>query len=68
MNAYFMSAVIDAISGQHVEGGMGNVNDTGHAEDQRKPDSQKGVHTPINQTAYDYVQYHKASGACSHLE
>ena len=51
-----MGDKIDAVSSHHVEGGVGDVYDTGDAEDQRKPDSEKGEYAPTDETAYDDVQ------------
>jgi hypothetical protein len=47
---------VDTVSGQHVEGSMGDVYDAGDTKDKRKPDGKKGEYTPADQTAHDDVQ------------
>ena len=51
----FTGQVIDAVSGDHVEGGVGDVDDAGHPEDQGETDGQQGQHAAGDQTGNDDV-------------
>jgi len=55
MEAHIVGEDIDTVSSQHIEGGMGDVNDAGYSKDKRKSNGEKGEYTPANETAYDNV-------------
>jgi hypothetical protein len=55
MEAHIVGEDIDTVSSQHIEGGMGDVNDAGYSKDKRKSNSEKGEYTPANETAYNNV-------------
>jgi hypothetical protein len=46
---------IDTVSRQHVEGGVGEVNDAGYSKDKGEPNGKKGVYTPAYEAAHDDV-------------
>jgi hypothetical protein len=50
---------VDAIRGDHIEGGVGDVDDAGHPEDQRETDGQQGQHAAGDETGNEYI--HNAS-------
>jgi hypothetical protein len=51
-----VSGKIDAVSSHHIEGSMGDIYDAGNTKDKGKPNGEKGVYTPTDETAYDDVQ------------
>jgi hypothetical protein len=55
MEAHIVSDEIDTISSQHIKGGVGDVYDSGDTKDQGKPNGEKGVYTPTDETADDDV-------------
>jgi hypothetical protein len=55
MEAHLLGDDIDTVGGHHVEGGVGDVYDAGYTEDKGKPNGEKCVYTPTNETAYDDV-------------
>jgi hypothetical protein len=55
----FSGQAEDAISGDHVEGGVGDVDDAGHPEDQRETDGQQGQHASGDETGNENI--HNAS-------
>jgi hypothetical protein len=55
MKAHLVGDDIDAVSSQHVEGGMGDVYDAGYTKNQGKPNSKEGEYTPTDETAYNNV-------------
>jgi hypothetical protein len=50
MEPHLVGDDIDAVSSQHIEGGMGDVNDAGYTKDQGKPNGEKGEYTPTDET------------------
>jgi hypothetical protein len=59
MEAHLMGDEINTVSSHHVKGGVGDVYDSGYTEDKGKPNGEKGVYTPTDQTAYNNV-YHES--------
>jgi hypothetical protein len=55
MESRLVSDEIDTISSHHVEGGVGDIYDSGYTKDEGKADGEKGVYTPTDETAYDDV-------------
>jgi hypothetical protein len=56
MEAHLVGDDIDTVSSQHVEGGVGDVYDTGYTKDKGKPNGKKGEYTPTDETANDDVE------------
>jgi hypothetical protein len=55
MEAHLLSDEINTVSGHHIEGGVGDVYDSGYTEDKGKPNGEKGEYTPTDETAYNNV-------------
>jgi hypothetical protein len=55
MEAHLMGDEINTVSSHHVKGGVGDVYDSGYTEDKGKPNGEKGVYTPTDQTADEDV-------------
>jgi hypothetical protein len=55
METHLVSGEIDTVSSHHVEGGVGDVYDSGYTEDKGKPNGEKGEYTPTDETTYNNV-------------
>jgi len=55
MEAHLVGDEIDTVGSHHIEGGVGDVYDTGDTKDEGKPNGEKGVNTPTDETADDDV-------------
>jgi len=67
MKTHPMSGVIDNIGRYHIKSGMGQVNDAGRTENQRKTDGQQGIDTAVNQGAYNdttNISFFSRAGDC----
>ena len=52
---------VDQISRYHIEGCVGNINDSRHAKDQGKPHCQQGINPTMNQPVDENVFNHMVS-------
>jgi hypothetical protein len=55
MEVHLLDNDVDKVGGHDLEGGVGDVYDSGDAEDKGKPNGEKGVYTPTDETTYDDV-------------
>jgi hypothetical protein len=56
MESYLLGDKKDAVCSHHIEGGMGDVHDTSHAEDKGEANGKKSVNTPADEAADDDIQ------------
>ena len=49
---------VDEVGSGHVQGGVGDIDDARHAQNQGKANGQQGVNAALDQAVDDDVQYH----------